>query len=156
MAASISASSGHLEDLHAATNCCAQREWRAHMHLAAQPVPAMHSAAGGTQMPGGCSRLGREAARRAPVVFSIAEVAEEAADGSQAGHCWGPGADALPVAQDLRQRILALPVAHQSQHTPQDIVRQQAQQRTAAIPAKRAERPQADCFDMVVKRGGWS
>ena len=37
MAASISASSGHFEDLHAATNCCAQREWRAHMHLAAQP-----------------------------------------------------------------------------------------------------------------------
>ena len=90
------------------------------------------------------------------MVFSIAEVAEEAADGSQAGHCRGLGADALPVAQDLRQRILALPVTHQGQHTPQDIVRQQAQQRAAALPANRAERPRADCVNMAVKRSGWS
>ena len=90
------------------------------------------------------------------MVFRVAEVAEEAADGSQAGHCRGPRADALPVAQDLRQRVLALPVAHQSQHMPQDVVRQQAQQRAAALPAKRAERPQTDCVAMLAKRSGWS
>lgn len=78
------------------------------------------------------------------MVFSVAEVAEASADVTQAGNGRGLRADAVPVAQDLRQRVLALPVAYQSQHVPQDVVRQQAQQRTAALPAKRAERPQAD------------
>ena len=78
------------------------------------------------------------------MVFSVAEVAEASADVTQAGDGRGLCADAVPVAQDLRQRVLALPVAYQSQHVPQDVVRQQAQQWTAALPAKRAERPQAD------------
>ena len=90
------------------------------------------------------------------MVFSVAEVAEEAADGSQAGHCGGPRADSLPVAQDLRQRVLALAIAHQSQHMPQDVVRQQAQQRAAALPAKRTERPQIHCNNVVVIWSRWS
>ena len=98
----------------------------------------------------GCSRLCRGRAMQAPVVFSVAEVAEVAADGSQAGHCRGLCADALPVAQGLRQRVLALAVAHQSQHMRQHVARQQAQQRAAALPAKRAERPRADCVDVAV------
>ena len=84
------------------------------------------------------------------MVFSVAEVAEASANVTQAGDGRGLCADAVPVAQDLRQRVLALPVAHLSQHMPQDVVRQQAQQRTAAIPAQRTEPPQADCIDVVV------
>ena len=76
------------------------------------------------------------------MVLSVAEVAEKAvANVRQAGHCGGLHSDALPVAQDLRQRVVALAAAYQVQHMPQHVIRQQTHARAAARPAQRTGRP---------------